>query len=95
MGEGISTWLRKYIIEKFNNKCSLCGWSEINKSTGKVPVQIDHIDGNYKNNSEENLRLLCPNCHSLTPTYGALNKGRGREKRKLKLRIINKINNSQ
>lgn len=87
-GESICSWLRRYIFEKFNNKCCLCGWCEINKTTGKVPLQVDHIDGNYKNNTEENLRLLCPNCHSLTPTYGGLNKGKGREKRRKKLQGI-------
>lgn len=84
--EGMSSWLRKYIIEKFGNKCCLCGWCQVNITTGKVPVQVDHIDGNYKNNSEENLRLLCPNCHSLTSNFGSLNKGKGREKRRKKLK---------
>ena len=49
--------------------------------TNKCPLQIHHIDGNYKNNSEENLELLCPNCHSLTHNYGTLNKGNGRDYR--------------
>jgi HNH endonuclease len=89
-GEAVNNWLRKYIFEKYENKCSLCGWDQINPITGKIPVQIDHIDGDYTNNREENLRLLCPNCHSLTPTYGALNLGKGRKKRRLKLQS-NKI----
>ena len=59
-----------------------CGWSERNPITKKVPIQMEHIDGNSENNSIENLELLCPNCHSLTPTFGALNKGRGRKNRK-------------
>ena len=58
-----------------------CGWCEINPTSGKIPLEIEHIDGNYKNNTEENLILLCPNCHSLTPTYRALNKGHGRKER--------------
>lgn len=37
--------------------------------------------GNYLNNSEDNLDLICPNCHSLTPTYRALNIGNGRKDR--------------
>ncbi len=94
LSESVSSWLRKYILNKFDNKCSICGWCEINKTTNNIPVQIDPIDRNYKNNSEDNLRLLCPNCHSLTPTYGALNIGNGREKRRLKLREVQKINKS-
>ena len=55
-----------------------------NPVTNNVPIQLDHIDGNSDNNSLDNLKLLCPNCHSLTPTFGALNKGNGRELRRLK-----------
>jgi Mor family transcriptional regulator len=78
--------IRRYIFEKFDSKCCKCGWNEVNEHTGKTPLQIDHIDGNCKNNTEDNLRLLCPNCHSLTGTYGALNKGNGREQRRKKRR---------
>lgn len=74
---------RKRLIEQFGAKCMKCGWSEINTITGKCPIELDHIDGNSLNNEFSNLRLLCPNCHSLTPTYKALNKGNGRSKRTL------------
>ncbi len=47
--------------------------------TGRIPVEIEHIDGDWTNNLPSNLTLLCPNCHSLTPTYRALNRGRGRD----------------
>jgi len=77
----LTPWARRYLFEKFKNKCCLCGWSEINKTTGKVPLEIDHIDGNFRNNKIDNLRLLCPNCHSLTSTYKSLNKGKGRDNR--------------
>lgn len=73
---------RRYILKKYNNRCSRCGWSEINPVTGNKPLQIEHIDGNYRNNKEENLDLVCPNCHSLTPTYRSLNAGSGRGSRK-------------
>jgi hypothetical protein len=66
------------LIAKYGERCSQCGWAERNPVTGKVPITIDHIDGDWNNNREENLRLLCPNCHSLTPTYQALNWGKGR-----------------
>lgn len=77
----VSSHIKRYLIEKYGNKCSIsdCGWNKVNPVTGKVPIQTDHIDGNPFNSKEENLRLLCPNCHSLTPTYGALNKGKGRQ----------------
>ena len=70
----ISNHLRRYLFEKYDNKCCLCGWGMINPQTGKSPLEIHHIDGNAENNSEDNLQLLCPNCHSLTPNYKNLNK---------------------
>lgn len=69
--------IRKYIFEKFNFKCSKCGWAEINKTTGKIPLEIDHINGDISNNTENNLDLLCPNCHSLTEGHST-NKKNGR-----------------
>lgn len=71
---GISWHIRKYLFDKYNCSCQKCGWNEKNQYSGKVPLQIHHIDGNCLNNKEENLQLLCPNCHSLTETFGNLNK---------------------
>lgn len=76
---GISKHIRKYLFEKYDNKCSKCGWSERNIYTGNIPLEVEHIDGNYLNNKEENLILLCPNCHSLTATYKGANAGKGRQ----------------
>jgi hypothetical protein len=78
----ISNAIRKYLFEKYNNSCQICGWSEVNKHTGNVPLQIHHIDGDCTNNKEENLQLLCPNCHSLTENFGRRNKNatKGRSK---------------
>lgn len=73
----ISSYIRRYIFEKYDNKCARCGWSEINPYTGRLPLEIEHIDGDATNNKEENLILLCPNCHSLTETYRGANKGNG------------------
>lgn len=84
---------KKYLIYKYGDKCMKCGWNEINPITGIVPIQLEHKDGNSENNELNNLELLCPNHHSLTPTYGALNKGNGREKRRLK-RNFNKCGNT-
>lgn len=75
---------KDYLIYKHGEKCMECGWDKVHPITKKVPIQLEHIDGNSENNSLNNLKLLCPNCHSLTPTYGALNKGNGRETRRIK-----------
>lgn len=74
--------IRRYLIDKHGAKCMKCGWSEVNPSSGKVPIVMDHIDGNSENNSLDNLRLICPNCDSLLPTYKSLNRGNGRHKRR-------------
>jgi hypothetical protein len=73
---------KKFLIEKHGEKCMKCGWDEKHPVTGKVPIELEHKDGNSENNNINNLELLCPNCHSLTPTYRALNVGKGRHKRR-------------
>lgn len=77
---GIKDFIKRYLMIKNNCSCQICGWHEKNKLTGEVPLQVHHIDGNCKNNSEENLQLLCPNCHSLTETFGRLNKKSSRKR---------------
>lgn len=76
----VSRYIRKYLFNKFDDKCELCGWGEINQYTGTTPLEVHHKDGNCFNNNEENLQLLCPNCHSLTETYKSKDK-KGRKKR--------------
>lgn len=73
-GGKLSGYIRKYIWEKYDSKCARCGWAEIHPVTGHPPLEIDHIDGDFRNCNEDNLILICPNCHALTPTYRALNK---------------------
>jgi hypothetical protein len=79
--QGLSRSVKLYLIREAENKCTQCGWGEINPATGKSPLEIDHIDGDCYNNFPDNLRVLCPNCHSLTPTYKALNKNGKRKYR--------------
>lgn len=85
-GESTSRYIRRYLFEKYDSKCRECGWNKINPITGKIPLTINHKNGDWEDNSEDNLDLLCPNCHSLTPNYGSLNTGNGRKKRLEKIR---------
>lgn len=78
----ISRHIVRYMREKYGDACQICGWNIKNQHTNRVPLQIHHIDGDCKNNKEENLQLLCPNCHSLTETFGALNRGNSTRKDK-------------
>ncbi|MFC1624859.1 HNH endonuclease signature motif containing protein [Patescibacteria group bacterium] len=55
-----------------NEACEICGWSEKSRD-GRIPLELDHINGDSKDNRIENLRILCPNCHSLQNTHRALN----------------------
>ena len=72
----IDSLSKKYLIHKNGNECMKCGWNEVNPHTGRVPIQLNHIDGNPENHSLDNVELLCPNCHSLTEYFGRRGKGR-------------------
>lgn len=80
-GLNISRNVRRWLMETRGNRCEHCGWNEINPITGKIPLEVNHIDGNSENSAVQNLELICPNCHSLTPNFRNLNKGSGRKKR--------------
>ena len=67
--------LREYFME---DKCLECGNNEWRGK--KLNLELDHIDGDNFNNSLENLRLLCPNCHSTTDSYCGKNKNTGKNK---------------
>jgi len=58
---------KKLLIEKrgyYCEKCKIYKWNE-----KRIVLELNHIDGNKENNKKNNLELLCPNCHSQTPTW--------------------------
>lgn len=69
-----SKTLKKYLIEKHGARCSKCSISDIWNDLPLV-LQLDHEDGDSDNNHVDNIRLLCPNCHSQTPTFCSRGKG--------------------
>jgi hypothetical protein len=70
----LSSYVRTYMLEINNCACSVCGWNKRHPVDNKPLVEIDHINGDSSNSFYSNLRVLCPNCHSETPTFRARNK---------------------
>lgn len=59
---------KRLVKEKYlEYKCNCCGISEYNDKS--ISLELNHVDGNSRNHSINNLELLCPNCHSQTDTY--------------------------
>lgn len=77
---GVHT-LKDAVIRRDGNKCSCCGIIDWNSKS--IVLDLEHKDGNPYNDRGSNLCLLCPNCHSQTPTYKGANKGFGRKERNL------------
>jgi len=68
--------VRNYLAEARGYNCEICGISDWNKK--KLVLHVDHINGDPSNDHPDNLRLICPNCHSQTEFLRGANKGRGR-----------------
>lgn len=75
--------LKKYILDRDNHQCVLCGCGEVYNGKPLI-LHLDHIDGDSDNNFPKNLRILCPNCHSQTDTFGS--KGQGSRYKKVSKR---------
>jgi len=63
--------VKKHLIAERGHKCEDCGLTTWRDQ--KIPLELDHIDGNHTNNSKDNLKLRCCNCHALTPTWRGRN----------------------
>ena len=68
-----TTHLRQRLLSEgyFEHRCLSCGLAEWLGQA--IPLELDHINGDRRDHRLENLRLLCPNCHALTPTYRGKN----------------------
>ena len=69
-----SSKLRRRLIAEsvLAARCANCGLTRW--LAKEIPLELDHIDGDRENNQLSNLRIICPNCHALTPTYRGRNK---------------------
>ena len=66
------------LIQERGHRCEDCGLEQW--KTQPVPIELEHIDGDNKNNVRDNLKLLCCNCHALTPTWRGRNINSGKVK---------------
>lgn len=76
----LSKYVRKYLHETRGTACEECGWNKRHPIDNKVLTEVDHIDGDAHNCSLNNLKILCPNCHSMTPTFRARNRNSKRRR---------------
>lgn len=83
-GEVGARQVREFLFRTRERRCESCGLTQWLDQP--IPLEQDHTNGNPTDNSLENLRLICPNCHALTPTYKGKNKGNGRVKRRERYR---------
>lgn len=68
--------LKQYLLDQrvLDAVCAECGGTTWQGQP--IPLELDHRNGDHRDNQLANLRLLCPNCHALTPTYRGRNRGR-------------------
>jgi hypothetical protein len=73
---------KKVLIEERGWKCESCNF--VDWLGEPIPLELEHSDGDNRNNNKENLLLLCPNCHAKTEFY------RGRNKNSVKTKVSDK-----
>lgn len=82
----LAGWAREWVLQRSGLRCEAiderdgkrCRENRLHPRSARTVLQVDHIDGNWKNDRPENLRAICPTCHALTETFGKYNKGPGR-----------------
>lgn len=84
--------IKRWLLEERGHKCESCNLTEWLGQ--QIVLTLDHIDGNSDNHSKENLRLICWNCHALTPTFGAKNIGRHPESKRNRAIRLSRIRNT-
>ncbi len=72
LGRKIEDAIKKRLISEglLKNQCAICDLGSIWHGR-KLVLQLDHKNGNKTDSRFENLRLLCPNCHTQTETWGS------------------------
>ncbi len=70
-GRGSRRAIKRWLVVERGYECEICGIADWQRK--ELALELDHIDGNSDNNKPENVRFLCPNCHSQTPTSGSRN----------------------
>ena len=80
IGFASGSWTRNMLIDVKTYRCAKCGICEYNNEP--ITLEVNHIDGDAENNILDNLEFLCPNCHSQTSNFRALNKNSKRTYRK-------------
>jgi hypothetical protein len=79
-GNGSHGQVKNYLISIHGNKCMGC--NDTHKRGIRLVMELEHKNGNSSDNQLENCELLCPSCHSVTPTYKGKNRGNGRATRR-------------
>jgi hypothetical protein len=79
----LAVLLREGLRERVCERCGLADWQD-----QPIPLEVDHANGVRNDHRLENLRVLCPNCHALTPTWRGRKNRKPRSPKPPKLRII-------